>query len=113
VTRGLILQERVRLLHSEPAGDYSPIRIGFTVSRKVGNAVARNRARRRLRAVAEIVFPAHAKGGRDYVIIGRGETVLRPFAALVTDMEKALQRLDAFIEDGVDEAETAPLKEGT
>ena len=59
------------------------VRIGYTVSRKVGNAVARNRAKRRLRAVAGQVLPAHARAGTDIVIIGRVATLTRPFERLV------------------------------
>jgi ribonuclease P protein component len=71
-------------------------RIGFTASRKVGGAVTRNRARRRLRAATEIVMPAHAKGGRDYVVIARSTTAKRPFGALVEDLETALRKIGAY-----------------
>lgn len=74
----------------------SDIRIGFTVTRKVGGAVVRNRARRRLRAAAETVMPRHAAGGRDYVVIGRAGTLRRPFTALVGDLETALRKLGAW-----------------
>jgi len=76
----------------------TPFRVGFTVSRKVGSAVARNRARRRLRAAAGAVLPAHARGGHDYVLIGRTATLKRPYRALVGDLEKALRKLDAYDE---------------
>lgn len=92
---GLIVQVRQR---AQDGGDGNvvPVRVGFTASRKVGNAVARNRVRRRLRAVAEMVLPRHAKAGRDYVIIGRTATLRWPFDALVGDMNVALKRLDAW-----------------
>jgi ribonuclease P protein component len=77
----------------------SAVRIGFTVSRKVGNAVARNRARRRLRAAVERVVGTHARGGQDYVVIGRAGTLRRPFCALVADLEAALRRLDSYCPD--------------
>jgi ribonuclease P protein component len=70
--------------------------LGFTVSRKVGGAVARNRARRRLRAAADAVMPAHAAPGRDYVVIGRAGTIRRPFDALKGDLEAALERLGCY-----------------
>lgn len=76
--------------------DSGEIRIGFTVTRKVGGAVERNRARRRLRAAVERVMPAHAASGRDYVVIGRGETPRRSFADLVSDLETALRKLGAW-----------------
>lgn len=88
---GLIVQVRARgAAESLPA---ESIRVGFTVSRKVGGAVARNRARRRLRAVAEKVMPELALPGHDYVLIGRPATVRRAFEALVGDLESALRRL--------------------
>ena len=98
VVRGLILQVRRHAASDRNSGPVPPIRVGFTVSRKVGNAVARNRARRRLRAAVELVMPAHAKGGHDFVVIGRAETLRRPFAALVADLKTALERLDAIDE---------------
>jgi len=72
----------------------SRIRVGFTCSRKVGNAVTRNRAKRRLRAVARETLPGMGQPGWDYVLIGRaGETVTRPFDELRRDLSHALRRL--------------------
>jgi ribonuclease P protein component len=68
-------------------------RIGFTASRKVGIAVARNRARRRLKAAAEAVLPKRGEPGFDYVAIARSETLTRRFADLVADLETALGRV--------------------
>ena len=96
VTEGVILQVRPNAEAEAGAGG---IRVGFTVSRKVGNAVARNRARRRLRAAAERVLGERAERGRDYVLIGRRQTVTRPFADLLGDLEKALLRTDAALSD--------------
>ena len=72
------------------------IRLGITASRKVGNAVARNRVRRRLREAARMVLPTNAAKGRDYVLIGRAATLDRPFAMLLSDLRSALLRLDAY-----------------
>jgi len=66
-------------------------RIGFTASRKVGNAVARNRARRRLRAVAAVLLPQSAKEGTDYVLIARRTTLSRPYQLLLDDLATALR----------------------
>lgn len=71
-------------------------RVGITASRKVGKAVARNRARRRLRAAAREVLRQHGMTGCDYVLIGRAATLSRPFAALVADLTTAIKRLKAY-----------------
>jgi ribonuclease P protein component len=84
---GLMLQARRR----GPGEAPDAIRVGFTCSRKVGNAVARNRAKRRLRAAARAVLAEHGRPGWDYVLIGRPEaTAARPFAALCDDLRSAL-----------------------
>jgi ribonuclease P protein component len=88
-TPGFLLQARAR-------DDATLIRIGFTCSRKIGNAVARNRAKRRLREVARAVLHAQGKPGWDYVLVGRpGATIERSFAALLTDMAQALHQIHA------------------
>jgi ribonuclease P protein component len=89
---GLTLQARRRGPGEEPAA----IRVGFTCSKKVGNAVARNRARRRLRAAARAVVPLEGRPGWDYVLIGRPEaTATRPFVALCDDLASALRAVHA------------------
>jgi ribonuclease P protein component len=72
------------------------VRVGFTVSRKVGNAVERNRVRRRLREVARQVIPAQARPDLDYVLVGRQAALKRDFAALRQDLVEALKRLKAL-----------------
>lgn len=70
------------------------IRVGFTCSKKVGNAVARNRAKRRLREIARLVLPVHGRPGWDYALIGRKDaTADRPFDLLTGDLERALAKL--------------------
>ena len=69
------------------------VRVGFTVSRKVGNAIRRNRARRRLRAVVAEVLPEHGRAGCDYVLIGRAGTLDRSYADLLADLRTALARI--------------------
>ncbi|MEE8204233.1 MAG: ribonuclease P protein component [Alphaproteobacteria bacterium] len=92
VTPGLILQAAESAEAEAACGGY---RVGLTASRKVGMAVSRNRARRRLRAVVDAVMPGRARRGHDYVVIARRETLDRPFDALVGDLETALERLAA------------------
>lgn len=90
---GLILQAAPSTL-----GPEAEARIGFTASKRVGNAVRRNRARRRLKAAAALVMPVHAAPGRDYVVIAREATADLPWPALVEDFRKALGRLGALVE---------------
>lgn len=89
-TQGFLLQARRR-----DDGD-AAVRVGFTCSKKVGNAVMRNRAKRRLREIVRAVLPALAEPGWDYVLIGRpGVTVVRDFAALKSDLAGALRQIHA------------------
>ena len=81
----------------QPAGAGYGVRVGFTASRKVGNAVVRNRAKRRLRAAAAQVLSNRGKSGMDYVLIARGTTAERPFAALLADLELALHRVEPSV----------------
>jgi len=101
VAPGLILQVR-RQPSSESLSDdapraaqLEPVRVGFTASRKVGNAVKRNRARRRLRAVAAQVL-TQAEPGMDFVLIARPATVDRDYQALVGDLVAGLKRLKLY-----------------
>lgn len=95
VAPGLIVQMLRRGEAEAPIVPTDAVRVGFTTSRKVGKAVARNRARRRLREVARQVLPEQAVAGCDYVIIGRAETLTRPFSALLEDLATAVRRLQA------------------
>jgi ribonuclease P protein component len=87
---GMVVQGRQRAEDEAPGAT----RVGYTCSKKVGNAVARNRAKRRLRAAASDAIPRLGRPGWDYVLIGRsGATAARPFPDLVADLETALDRL--------------------
>jgi ribonuclease P protein component len=88
--RGLVVQAAPH--PHEPSGAPG-IRVGFTASRKVGNAVVRNRAKRRMRAAAASVLPSHGQPGTDYVLIARASTADRSFAELVADLKAALRRI--------------------
>ncbi len=72
------------------------LHIGFTASKKVGNAVMRNRAKRRLRAVASEVMPCRADPRFDYVLIARATTNARAYPVLKQDLEFTLRRLSAW-----------------
>jgi ribonuclease P protein component len=79
--------------HREDGSDV--VRIGFTATRRIGGAVVRNRAKRRLREAARLLAPLHTRAGCDYVFIARGGTASRPWAPLLDDMKSALIRLSA------------------
>jgi len=85
---GLVLQALDRK-------DEGAVRLGFTVTKKVGNAVIRNRSRRRLKEAARLVLAQHNLAGVDLVLIGRDATAKRDFAALQEDLRRALSRTGA------------------
>ena len=85
VSKGMVIQA----VHNGQSGS----RLGITASKKIGNAVARNLARRRLRALAQEVLRPQAEQGVDYVLIARYDTGARPWQMLGEDMRKALRYL--------------------
>jgi len=89
---GMVVQARRRDAADAPVPD-DVIRFGLTASKKVGKAVVRNQARRRLRAVARTLLSAHGPQGYDFVLVARLITPTRPFAELLGDLETALKRL--------------------
>ena len=81
-------------LQARNRNDTEPCRIGFTCSKKVGNAIARNRAKRRLREIARLILPKHGCDGWDYVLVGRPQTTAtRNFEALQDDLRRALEKI--------------------
>jgi ribonuclease P protein component len=80
------------VLQALPREDHGPARLGFTVTKKIGNAVIRNRTRRRLKEAARLVLDEHPMSGFDLVLIGREATRKRSFVALQEDLRRALAR---------------------
>lgn len=81
------------LLQGRNRGDGGPVRIGFTVTKKTGNAVVRNRIRRRLREVARQVVPDAGRPGYDYVLVAREQALSAAFSSLLGDLSRALRKL--------------------
>ncbi len=92
-TPSFVLEARRRLSHSSHAPELA--RFGFTATKRLGGAVVRNRARRRLKEAVRLTAPAHALEGYDYVLIARGGTVQRPFTDLIKDLTRALTKVHA------------------
>src|ERR1700749_3309180 len=109
--RAFVLQARQRAEDEAAA-----IRIGFTVSRQVGNAAERNRVRRRLREIARLSAAAEAaalRPGHDYVLIGRRAALTVPFGEMMQDLDKALIRVHAADAKGIGKKLNKRLDKGT
>ena len=89
VTTGVVVQACPADADAPPD---APARFGFTATRKIGGAVVRNRARRRLKAAAALLGPARARPGVDYVFVARAGTLDRPWEQLLRDVGQAIDR---------------------
>ncbi len=94
-TPAFALQAASRL----PAETVEPPGFGLTITKKTGNAVVRNRIRRRLRAALKCAPAIDAKPGCDYVIVARREALARPFTGLMTDIEQAVAAINVKLEN--------------
>src|SRR5262249_37440095 len=102
------------VLQARDRGDEGPPRVGFTVSKKVGGAVERNRVRRRLREVVRLSLAERLHAGTDYVLVGRPPTLDRPLERLVEDCASALGRLHKSGREArqAGEKRSAPARKG-
>jgi len=82
------------VLQTRQRAQTGPTRVGFTVTKKIGNAVERNRIRRRLREVVRLADAARLRPGHDYVLIGRRAALSLPFAQIAQEFDAALRRLE-------------------
>jgi ribonuclease P protein component len=90
-TPSILLQFR----ESPDGADKQSARIGFTATKRLGNAVVRNRAKRRLRAAVQAVMPLSAHAGHDYVLVARDGSLTRTFAEICSDLTMALTKVHA------------------
>lgn len=90
---GIKITAAAFVLQARRRSDEGPPRVGFTVSKKVGNAVERNRVRRRLREIVRL-SPLALLRGHDYVLVGRRAALSVPFARIAQEFEGALQRVE-------------------
>jgi ribonuclease P protein component len=81
------------LLVNRKPGNEGALRFGVTVTKKIGNAVMRNRMKRRLRALAQALLPVQGQAGADHVLIGRDAGIERDFTTLSADLERALAKV--------------------
>jgi len=93
--RGARISAAAFVLQARRRADDGPARFGFTVSKKVGNAVERNRVRRRLREIVRHAAVSRIRTGHDYVLIGRRAALNAPFTRIAEDFEGALRRMHA------------------
>lgn len=113
-TSAFVLEAKPRPQQSKVEGERASsiepgARFGFTVTKKTGSAVTRNRIRRRLKAAVAELAPKCARGDSDYVLVARTSAVSRPFTSLLADLEQAFVRVNRSINAG---ARSEPRREG-
>jgi ribonuclease P protein component len=94
VANGARANSTAFVVQGRPRDDQGPIRIGFTVTKKNGNAPTRNRIRRRLRELVKRLDVVSMRPHHDYVLVGRRAALTRDFATMIDDLRSALRRLD-------------------
>jgi ribonuclease P protein component len=104
VRQGVRSSRGTVLIEARRRAEDGPVRLGLTASKKVGGAVQRNRARRRLREAARQLLPELGLAGVDYVLVARQQTPEAPWAGLLDDVRNALIRLRADLEPGAAQA---------
>jgi ribonuclease P protein component len=92
---GIKIPAAAFVLQALPRSDQGPVRVGFTVSKKVGNAVERNRVRRRLREIVRLSRAGALRPGHDYVLVGRRAALALPFDRMMQEFDGALRRVHA------------------
>jgi ribonuclease P protein component len=108
---GARAQSRGFVLQAQNRSDEGSARVGFTVSRQVGNAVERNRVRRRLRELVRLARPGSLHAGHDYVLVGRRTALDVPFGEMMQELEAALDRIHSRERRGGGGARKRPLHE--
>lgn len=109
--RGRSIAKGAVVVQALPKPDQPVARAGFTATRKIGGAVVRNRAKRRLREAARLMLPQFGRAGVDYVFIARGGTTSRPWPRLLDDVKSALISLAPS--DGADRTARLPTSPST
>jgi ribonuclease P protein component len=94
VANGLRMNSAAFVVQSRARGDDGPVRVGFTVTKKVGTATERNRVRRRLRELVKRLDAVSMRPHSDYVLVGRRAALTRDFATMLDDLRSALLRLE-------------------
>jgi ribonuclease P protein component len=94
VANGLRMNSAAFVVQSRARGDDGPVRVGFTVTKKVGTATERNRVRRRLRELVKRLDVISMRPHSDYVLVGRRAALTRDFATMLDDLRSALHRLE-------------------